>query len=369
MRIALVAQSCDNRSGIGRVVLNLARVFHAKGNHVHVISQNAEDLNSGIRTHSVASFPLSNALDKLAFRLDATSLLSRFGVGIINAFGVGRGASIVTAGSCHIAGMEIRKTHRNELMWRTNFGFYDRLSLQEEKAMFTASGTKRIIAVSDLVKDQIHSYYDIAPEKIAVIPNGVDEQWFVAPTMRESCRKKLGIQQGDFILLFAGNEFDRKGLEIVIRSLQNVGKPARLIVVGGDNQKRYVDLASRLHVAERVTFVGVVPDPLEYFAAADVFAMPSLYEPFGMVIIEAMAAGIPVITSKACGAVEGMQHGVHGLYLNDPLSSEELIVSIRQLMDDRALARRMGETGSRKARDFVWSRIAERTLHEYRLVL
>ncbi len=97
------------------------------------------------------------------------------------------------------------------------------------------------------------------------------------------------------------------------------------------------------------------------FEISDVFIFPTLYEPFGMVVLEAMAAGLPVIASRNCGATEGMTHGLHGIFLDDPTSAGELAEWIRTLLADDVLSRKISEGGRNIARTFCWDTIAERT--------
>ncbi len=359
MRITFIAQSVDNRTGIGRVVLNLAREFVKSGHVLSIVAQQTEDIPSGVQVKSVASFPMSNAMSKLCFRLDGSS---RFKSDITIAFGVGREADIVVAGSCHRAGMEIREKFRRNLRWRRNAGLYDLISLQDEERLFTASDTRRIVAVSNLVKSQICQYYAVLPEKIVVIPNGIEPDWFEMPEGNK-IRASLGFGDEDVVILFAGNEFDRKGLETVIEALTQVPSHCRLLVLGDDDPSFYKRKARHLNVSERVTFIGSLPNPRSAFAVADILALPSIYEPFGMVIPEAMAAGIPVIASKMCGAVEGLEHGVHGLFLDDPLSADELAKYIRVLMDNDSLAQSIVATAKSHARTLLWENVA-RQMHQ-----
>jgi glycosyltransferase involved in cell wall biosynthesis len=188
----LVAQSIDDYTGIGRVVLNLAREFAEAGHAVSAVAQNAKGLPSGIRLARVASFPVSNALRKLCFRLDAPSKIVSLHADVVIAFGVGSEADIVVAGSCHRAGMEIREARRESLHWKRNFGLYDAISLRDERGLFTSARTRRIVAVSALVKDQIERHYQVSYEKTIVIPNGIEAKWLEQVGDRNHLRSSLG---------------------------------------------------------------------------------------------------------------------------------------------------------------------------------
>jgi glycosyltransferase involved in cell wall biosynthesis len=111
-----------------------------------------------------------------------------------------------------------------------------------------------------------------------------------------------------------------------------------------------------------VTFLGHRDKPEELFAVADVFVLPALYEPFGMVIAEAMAAGIPVVASRCCGAVEDMISGVHGIFLDDPTDDREIAAGLRTLIEDPRFASFVGSMGRTFVQRWLWPEIAAQHL-------
>jgi glycosyltransferase involved in cell wall biosynthesis len=124
-----------------------------------------------------------------------------------------------------------------------------------------------------------------------------------------------------------------------------------------------------LGIADSVLFMGSVSKPEALYFAADALVFPSLYEPFGIVVLEAMAAGLPVITSRFCGAVEGMMHEEHGLYLDDPSDINNLCQQMQRLVSDKGLRARLAANGKQEAGKFDWSSIAPQILNIYREVL
>jgi UDP-glucose:(heptosyl)LPS alpha-1,3-glucosyltransferase len=373
MNIALLTQSCDNETGIGRIVLSLAKEFVSRGHDVDLVAQVFDNTPAGTRTHRIPSAFRLNSVNRLFLRYASGHVVRSLHCDIVNSFAVGRGASVITAQSCHRAGVVIRNEQRNGRIWRRNLGFFDHVALADERFLFCSSHTQRIIAVSALVRNQIVSYYGVEPERIAVIPNGVDVHRFTQlqrTVEGEAIRRTLGVGAGECLLLFVGNEFDRKGLQYIIESIAALRRSdLRLLVVGADDRRPYRELARRLHVEDKILFAGKVNGPEEYFFAADIFVLPTLYEPFGLVILEAMAAGVPVITAKDAGAVEGLRHGVHGLYLDDPRSVDELSQTIQQLTDDEELRRQMSSVNLAAVRNYSWERIAEKTLDVYRQIV
>src|SRR5512135_1919530 len=173
MRIGLETLSCDSRTGIGRIVRALAVAFAARGHEVHVLAHDPCHIEESINMHRMTGLSRSKGMSKLLFRLGEERLLHRLNCDVTYSFGVGRGADVVAAQSCHRAGMEILKPHSLAKWERLNLGLYDTVSLRDEKALVTSPKTKRIIACSNLVKKQIVHYYGVNPARIEVIPNGI----------------------------------------------------------------------------------------------------------------------------------------------------------------------------------------------------
>ena len=364
MRIGLETLSCDSRTGIGRIVRALAGAFTARGHEVHVLAHDAGLHDDCIHVHRVTGFPRSKALSKILYRVGEQRRLRRIRCNVTLSFGVGRGADVVAAQSCHRAGMEILQAHSLGDWEQPNLGLYDTVSLADERALLTSRKTRRIIACSKLVKNQIVQHYGVEPDRIAVIPNGIvpcaldRSEEAVA-----SLQKELGITKKERVLLFTGNEFARKGLQTVLEAMARLAMPdLHLLVAGGGNIRPYERLAAALRLNGKVTFLGSVETPERLFAIADLFVFPTLYEPFGMVVLEAMAAGVPVITSKNCGAVEGMTHGLHGVFVDDPTSAGEVAEGMGTLLADESVRRRLSVEGRSKAGQFCWDSIADRTV-------
>jgi UDP-glucose:(heptosyl)LPS alpha-1,3-glucosyltransferase len=150
---------------------------------------------------------------------------------------------------------------------------------------------------------------------VHVIPNGVDLEHFhpVDDAERASARAALGLPGDGLVAVFIGNEFDRKGLPIVLDALQRAPRVHLLVVGGtGDMIRRATAQAERFGVAGRVHFVGSHPSPGPFLRAADVLVLPSAYESYGLVITEALASGLPVVSSPVGIAPEAVADGVNG---------------------------------------------------------
>jgi UDP-glucose:(heptosyl)LPS alpha-1,3-glucosyltransferase len=227
-----------------------------------------------------------------------------------------------------------------------------------EWRLFEAPDLKAVIVNSDMVRREILARFGLDPRRIFTIYNGVDLKRF-HPSLRATAgaelRTKAGVPEGVMILLFVGSGFERKGLEFVIRGLARSKLPARLWVVGKGKKGAYERLARELSVGNRVKFWGPRKDTAPYYAAADAFVLPTLYDPFPSVILEAMASGLPVITTAQCGAAEILTQGREGFVLDDPWDSNRMAEYLDYLgsVEER---RRMGGEARKRAEDFPWER-------------
>jgi UDP-glucose:(heptosyl)LPS alpha-1,3-glucosyltransferase len=173
---------------------------------------------------------------------------------------------------------------------------------------------------------------------------------------RAEQRAKLDVPEDVLLILFAGINWRRKGLATIIRALALLGVDARrcrLVAVGKGRRRRFAALARKLGVADRVTLLEHVDKIERYYAAADVFVLPSLYDSFGLVCLEAMACGLAVVTTATTGASELIDHGRSGFVMADATDAQALAGYLRQLFD----APRRAEIGARaaaRARQLTW---------------
>ncbi len=211
-----------------------------------------------------------------------------------------------------------------------------RVLLYLEKRLFTHTRLKRVVANSKRGKEEITRLYGLRPENICVIYNGIDFADFNPENKvkeKKQLRKKLGIEDQARVLLFVGSGFERKGLLYAIRALALLPQDTRLVVIGKGNVGPYKKEAARLGVTKQILFLGPVKGAVNYYALADVFVLPSIYEPFSNACLEAMAAGLPVITSRVSGISEVIAEGISGGVAEDPADAEELAEKIRPFLD------------------------------------
>jgi glycosyltransferase involved in cell wall biosynthesis len=174
------------------------------------------------------------------------------------------------------------------------------------------------------------------------------------------------LPQDAVALLFAGYEFDRKGLSQTIEAMARLGDPSlHLWVAGSAEQGPYRRLAQRVGVAERIHFLGHQPHMAPLFQAADAFVLPTRYEPFGLVLIEALACGTPVITSRIAGMAGWMDDGQQGLLLDDPHDRAELAATLERFVAGRDRWPQMQADSRALAERFDWDSVWRRTREVY----
>lgn len=189
--------------------------------------------------------------------------------------------------------------------WTLRFSPFHQLILFRERQMFTSQRLQVVIANSEGVKADILRHYPNTKARIEVIYNGVDLERF-HPGLRDEFRLKMrrerSIAFDTTVLLFVGSGFERKGLATAMRALVWLPKSVILVIVGRDRQQwRYLKLAESLGIKTRVRFEGPQLDVRPYYGMSDLLILPSLYDPFPNVVLEAMASGLPIIASKTCG--------------------------------------------------------------------
>jgi UDP-glucose:(heptosyl)LPS alpha-1,3-glucosyltransferase len=228
---------------------------------------------------------------------------------------------------------------------------------------------RKLIPASEFEKEQILKYYRVTPSDIIPVHGGVDYEAFNPPDKerrRKALREKYGYSPRDVVCLFVGYDFRRKGLKYLLRALPLIDEKMKLLAVGGvGSLPEYRKIASELGVEERVTFTGpVYENSRDFFYAADLFIFPTLFDPFGTVVVEAMAAGLPVITSRRVGAAELITPGKDGLLLEDPKDGRE-IARLADSLLEKSTADEVGAAARVTARGCTWEAKAEELVSVY----
>ncbi len=237
------------------------------------------------------------------------------------------------------------------------------VSVLTERIAFRPGRT--FVAVSHIVARELEEHLGLR-EQVHVIHHGVDTEVF-HPMGEEDrrvvadLRRSWGADDGDMVVLLVG-AYDRKGLAPALEALGAlealVRARIRLVAVGGGNPERFMSRARSLGIADQVKLLPHTRQIAPLYRASDVFLLPTLYEPFGLVVLEAMACGLPAIVSHDAGAAELIRHGESGLLLRDPADHQEIARALQDLAADADLRRRMGRQALETASARTWDRVA-----------
>lgn len=366
MRIGLVCQHFDPaRGGLERYTWNLGRELYRRGHEVHVFCRSAKAVPD-ISIHHVPMCLISSPGKNLSFAIMASRCAYGFGLDIVQSMERIWTQDVFRA-SDGINPVQMQEKYPNSL-WRRFKSIGPRrqvLSLLERR-IFQKNGARLILTNSNLVKDQIRTHYALPEEKITVIYNSVDTERF-NPSRRMDSRQavcgKFGIAREQKLVLFAGNDFERKGLRILLEALARLkNRSIRLLVAGADPPGRFRKFAARHGILEDVVFIGYQQNSEMLYRSADLFVLPTNYDAFANVCLEAMACGTPVITSRNNGSAEIIGEGVEGHVLHR-LNAEELSARILAVLDGNS--RRMGADAARKAATFTVDRHIEALFSAY----
>jgi UDP-glucose:(heptosyl)LPS alpha-1,3-glucosyltransferase len=250
--------------------------------------------------------------------------------------------------------------------WRSRWRTWNpkhRQILELEANLFGPDGPRAIIANSKLVAAEIAGTYGCAPERISVVYNGLPAAALRAPdpAERARARSELRLAEDDCAVLFAGSGWQRKGLAVAMAAVAHLpaSRPAILLVAGRGNSRAF---ARQSAPASRVNFLGPVSDMRACYAAADIFVLPTLYDPFSNACLEALAAGLPIITTVHNGFAEVVEAGVDGEILPAGGDAVEALVAALVKWSERDLRSHTREQRVAKAAPFTITANVARTL-------
>ncbi|MCI0770288.1 MAG: glycosyltransferase [Chloroflexi bacterium] len=238
----------------------------------------------------------------------------------------------------------------------------------ERTVMQRADG---LVVSTEMEKDDLVKLYQASRCRIKVVPAGVDLELFY-PRGKDDAKQKLGIQENR-VILYVGRIEPLKGIDILLKAVALLEDPAdtRLVIVGGSLEddlelERLKGLSETLGIQEKVTFTGSVPQGIlpDFYSAADVFVLPSYYESFGLVALEAMACGTPVVVSRVGGLKTFIKQGETG-YLIPWRCPEPFAQRLDILMANPDLKESMGKAARAQALEMSWSGVADRLLDFY----
>ncbi len=384
MRLAVVSPFVDRRNGTERalaeVLERLARNEHCE---IHLYAQRVKDLvlapprlarsqdSGAIIWHKVPALPGPHLLQFLAWLLlnsicrawDQWIHGLRFDLVLspgINCLD----ADVVIVHALfrrlhELANEEAHESARPQFLRRLHRRAYYALLAGLERRLY-ANPKVSLAAVSQRTAALLADYFH--RHDVRVIPNGVDTAQFSPPARlarRAEARRRRAIHETDFVLLLIGNDWRVKGLETVLRAMSALRElPLLVIAAGDDSPNPFFEIAMSLGISGRCRFEPSRQDVLDFYAAADLYVSPSHEDSFGLPVAEAMACGLPAITSIFAGVSSLLHDGVDSFILRDPRDAKTLATMIRTLYEKAEWRGRIGQAAAKASLQWTWDRNA-----------
>lgn len=367
MRISFLVPRCTPDNSHGRYFIELAKRFSRE----HVVTVYAGAFWSPLRTIVDCRYlPVPNrpAVARIGGLWGASLLARRRTIGeIVHVNGADAPVGNVVTAQCCNAAMQTAG-HSPGIYRRFNFA----MGVLAEKYCMSKPTTQRVIAISRKVEGEIEREYGVQPHKVVVIYHGVDLDTFNPQNrlrFRSSIRNQLGVGKDQFLVVFVGGDYRLKGLKPLLKAAARVVGKIRVIPLGVEPDSALRRFVNENNYHQLVTFVGNTSKISEYYAAADCFVLPTLYDTFSMATLEAMAAGLPVIVSREAGVTELVTPDRDCLVLEDPHDVDILTHELNRLFHDSELRLRLGQEARATAEKYSWDKVAERTFQVYQEAL
>ncbi len=342
-RIAMIRQRFRFDGGGERIVSRMKSILENQGHDVTLITRKWQESSDAVICCNPPK--LTRVLRDSLFAKQALQASREHGFDLVQSHERIPGSMVYRAGDgVHASWLEQRSRTMSWLSRQSQrLSSYHRYVLHAEKELFEHPDLKAVICNSRMVQQEIAERFSIDASKLKLIYNGVDTDLF-HPKLKEhrvSLRKELNIPENASVYLFVGSGFQRKGVNRLLKALKEIAAGYAIIVGRDKSMKHSERLCQDWGIADRVRFVGVQKEVAPYYGAADAFVLPTLYDPFPNSIMEAMAAGLPVITSTKCGGAEFIQNSENG-FICDALDHHSMVDAMNYVNSNEQ-ARIMGE--------------------------
>ncbi|MBM4307476.1 MAG: glycosyltransferase family 4 protein [Deltaproteobacteria bacterium] len=336
-----------SKGGAERYLVDLCSRMTEEGHEVHVYAEQWEEEIQGIHLHRVKTIRFPKSLRFLSFAIRATREMKNGDYDVTLGVGNTLEANVLQPhGGVHWAWFwRSLQAYGNPVLWGIKLlgrvlSPKQWVSAGIEGRPYQRKNFFKIVAISDMVKQDMVHWYGLSQDQIDVIYNGVDIERFHPRNRqyRQEIRKRHEIGE-EMMLLFVSNNFRMKGLRFLIRALARVkgegASPFRLLILGRDRKEPYLRLAKHLDLSEEVVFAGSTNEPEKYYGASDLLVHPTFYDACSLTVLEALASGLPVITTSSNGASGRIRPG-EGRVIRDPRNLEELVEAVQYFLKGEA---------------------------------
>jgi UDP-glucose:(heptosyl)LPS alpha-1,3-glucosyltransferase len=368
VKIAIIRQRYNPHGGAERFVSRaLTALTRQQAASLHLIARSWEPIQD-VQFHRCNPFYLGRLTRDAGFAYCACNTAQALGADLIQSHERLSCCDIYRAGDGVHREWIAQKTRRLPWFkrWAMRLNPYHLYVQYAERRMFESRRLRAVICNSRMVKNEILSHFRIDGHKIHVIYNGVDTAAY-HPDLKQqqlTLRERWTIPGDAPVFLFVGSGYERKGLQQTIEAFADLPEHSYLVVVGYDkHEKRYRAAAEQRGLGKRVLFFGPQQDVKPFYALADAFVLPSLYDPFPNAVLEAMACGLPVITSTKAGTAELLSEAESG-YVCDADDTGKIAAAMR-LLCDRTHAATMGKNARQIAERYDWPVIGDELVNLY----
>lgn len=359
MRIALSNPAVSHAGGVERVVAEAANHLARRDHNVTVYAARADRsvLDRRVRLRPIAVPARLDDRLGLGFRARCGRAIAADAPDVHGAFStLSPGGGVFWVPSVHRVAYELLLSRRGGVGRLAVAAHpYHRVRLWTERRMFSPGGCDLALAQTEAVRGDLMRCYGHRTQ-IEVLPLGYDERSFtpIDPQRRARARAAHGYGPGDRVVLFAANELERKGFDVLLEALSRL-PDVRLLGVG--RVAPDPGALRRAGLEERVMWLGHAADMASVHAVADALVLPTRYEPWGLVVVEALGSGLPVVVSRLAGAAVAVRDGETGVLLHDPEDAGEVAAGIQaalsgRLLDPNAIAASVAP--------YTWTRILSR---------
>ncbi|MFT4113466.1 glycosyltransferase family 4 protein [Silvibacterium sp.] len=366
LRLAMVAHRFQKNDGQGRVNYEVALAALQRGVRLTLVTAHCSDeiaCHPNVTVVKVGREGWPTQLAKnLGFAYDSAAWIRshrhEFDLIQANGFITWEPCDIVAAHFVHTAWMGSRfYPYRGFKPYQLYQRTFSLLNARWEKLAYRSAG--KVIAVSDIIAEEVAAL-GVSRDRIEVILNGVDtEEFRPGPADRAA----FGLPEGVPMLVFVGDiRTPRKNLGTLLRALPHL-PGVHLAVAGAIDGSPAPEQARSLGIADRVHFLGKTPKVAALMRSVDLFCFPSLYEPFGLVAVEAMAAGLPVVVSRNVGAARSFSDSL--AVVDDPENAEALAALVHDLLASPEKRAELAGSALKHVQDVSWSATAETYLRVY----
>jgi len=359
MKVLMMARNLTTDISGPRYAVEVSRELAKLGNEVFILTSNPRVHVENARVLKLPRACGRRFISTMVYSFYARAVKTKYGINVVHGNGYTLLDDVTTV---HFMSGAFGKQLRRFSM----HGRPKNIKAITEKAVLRSS--KHLVAVSSLVERELVESYGVPRERITTVHNGVTLREFSPPLGDEKERllQQYGLSKNNKLLLFVGGSaYERKGFRFLLDALPHISRDVVVIAICRNLSKEYRELLSNIAAAERVKVEQYVPNISQIYRAVDMYVLPTIYDPFPLAALEAMASGLPVVVSSCTGLVDIMKDGKNGIIVDDPSNVVELASAINLLAESDSTRKRMGLNARNTVEELSWNNAAKKIVEVY----